>query len=96
MDHIAHLLKTKSTAKPLISFRIVQRFNCGHIRTTAHAKPATIDTWDMHEDEVIITERPEDTVYVHICERIEVYQQHRGMKRFYIIKAESLPVTIIP
>jgi hypothetical protein len=90
------LLEIKSTPKVLSKFRTVQRFNCGHIRATKHANAATIYNWDIHENDEIVHYAPPSSYNIHPCDLIEVYQERKSIKRYYIVKAESLPVTIIP
>jgi hypothetical protein len=90
------LLEIKSTPKVLNKFWTVKRFNCGHTRATAHPHPATIYFWDIHEQDHIVDYAPPTSYNIHACELIEVYQERKSIKRYYIIKDESLPVTIVP
>jgi hypothetical protein len=90
------LVKYPPKRKQLLTYRIVQRFNCGHTRATAHANPATIYNWDIHENDEIVHYAPTTSYNIHACELIEVYQERKSIKRYYIIKGESLPVTITP
>jgi hypothetical protein len=90
------LLGMKSAPKILSKFRTVKRFNCGHPRATAHPKLATIYNWDIHENDEIIDYLPPTSYNIHACELIEVYQERKSIKRYYIIKGESLPVIQIP
>jgi len=73
-----------------------QRCNCGHTRATQHSNPVTIFNWDIHENDEIVDYPPQDSRNVHYCELIDVYQDRNGIKRSYILKAESLPVTQTP
>jgi hypothetical protein len=90
------LIKYLSKKKSLINYRIVQRFNCGHTRATKHANSATIYNWDIHEADDIVHYALPTSQNIHACDLIDVYQERKSIKRYYIIKGESLPITQTP
>jgi len=61
-----------------------------------HWKPAMICDWDIHEKDEVVDYAPQTSRNIHACDLIEVYQELRSLKRYYIIKGESLPVTHTP
>jgi len=89
------LVKYPSPKKALSNYRIKQRFNCGHSRKPSPWHPTIVYNWDIHETDEMIEYPPPTSYYVHACDLIEVYQERKSIKRYYIIKGESLPITHI-
>jgi len=75
--------------------RAVRRFNCGHFRTPSRYHSTRVYTWDILEHDEMVEYPPQTSSLVHACALIEVYQERKSIKRYYILKGESLPVTPI-
>ena len=67
-----------------------------HVRGSPDLQNPQPANWGIHENDEIINHSPSTAKLVHSCELIDVYQERKGLKRYYILKGESLPVTIIP
>jgi hypothetical protein len=90
------LLQSPPQKKHRLRSRIKQRFNCGHPRAPSRWHRTLVYNWDIHEQDEIVDYVPDDAIPVYSCERIIVGQERRSLKRFYNLKGQSLPVTIIP